>query len=135
MENGPSDLNGKKVLLVEDDRSFAKIVESKLTKVGCGLMHAENGNESLALLEKETPDAIILDILLPGGMDGFAVLEKIKANEKSKKIPVVILSNLGELTDIDKGMSLGAFRYIVKASIVPNEIVGHVVAAVNSTIK
>jgi|SRR3989344_1820373 len=135
MKDDTNSLKGKKILLVEDDLFFSKIIESKLYHTGCDFVHAKDGETSFILLEKEVPDVIILDILLPGGIDGFGVLEKIKADEKLKHIPVVILSNLGQVSDVEKGMSLGAFRYIVKASIIPDEIIPHLVSAINSTVK
>ncbi len=128
-------LKGKKILLVEDDKFFSKIIEGKLTKVGCEFSHALSGEESLKMIEKSAPDAIILDILLPGGIDGFEVLEKIKKVESLKKIPVIILSNLGQPTDIEKGMKLGAFRYLVKASVAPEDIAAHIASALGTTTK
>jgi len=128
-------LKSKKILLVEDDVFLSNIIENKLLKVGSDFSHAKNGEDALAMLEKLVPDVILLDILFPGGIDGFGVLEKIKADERLKKVPVIILSNLGQLSDIEKGMDRGAFRYIVKASIVPEEIIKHIESAVSSTVK
>lgn len=134
MENETQALAGKTILLVEDDLLFTKVIEEHMVGTGATFLHAKDGEASLAVLEKETPDAILLDILLPG-IDGFSVLEKIKANDRLNKIPVIVLSNLGQLADIEKGMSLGAYRYLVKASIVPDEVVGHVVSAIDSIVR
>lgn len=130
-----TNLEGKKVLLVEDDVFFAELVGSKVLKAGYNFKHAKNSEEAFALLEQEIPDVVLLDILLPGGLDGFGILEQVKKNDKWKSIPIVILSNLGQMEDIEKGMSLGAFRYVVKASIAPKDIVGHIESAITSTIK
>ena len=71
------------------------------------------------------PHLILLDLILPG-MDGFEVLRDIHGNENSKKIPVIILSNLGQKDDIEKGMRFGAIDYLVKAHNTPGEIVDKV---------
>lgn len=127
-------LAGKKVLLVEDDNFFVDLVAQKLS-AHCTFDSVGTGEDAMAKLQKEVPDIVLLDIMLPGGMDGFAVLEKMKADENLKKIPVIILSNLSRPADIERGMKLGAFRYLVKASIVPSDIVGHIVSVFGSPIK
>ena len=84
---------------------------------------ARDGDEGLRELEKEPPHLILLDLILPG-INGFEVLEKVKGNAKTKDIPVIIVSNLGDKSDIDRGLSLGAEDYLVKANMVPKDIVG-----------
>jgi DNA-binding response OmpR family regulator len=116
---------GKKVFLVEDDLFFTKLVDKKLSNSRCEFSHAGTGDEALKFLQNNTPDVVLLDIMLPGGLDGFAVLKKMKEDDKLKNIPVIILSNLSSSADVERGMSLGAFRYLVKASITPNDIVSH----------
>lgn len=116
-------LTGKKVLYVEDDAFFADMMTEKLSAVGCKMSHAITGEQALEVLVKDRPDLIVLDIMLPGGMDGFAVLERIKQDEHSKDAPVVILSNLSSLEDVEKGMRLGAFKYLTKANVTPQEVV------------
>ncbi len=128
-------INGKKIFLVEDDKFLTKIIKDKLTKAGSILNNCENGDDAISSLEQDSPDVILLDIMFPGGIDGFKVLEQIKSNDKLKSIPVIILSNLSEPSHIEKGMKLGAFRYIVKASIVPDEIIDHVGSAIISRVK
>ncbi len=124
-----------KVLLVEDDELFASLVKDKLEKAGYKFIWAKDGKETFEILEKTIPDAILLDILLPGGMDGFEILEKVKENYDLKNIPVIILSNFGSLKEIQRGMSLGAYRYLVKASVLPSDIVSSVKSAITSTVK
>jgi DNA-binding response OmpR family regulator len=75
------------------------------------------------------PDIILLDILLPG-LNGFQVLEKVKANDKSKNIPVILLSNLGQKEDIEKGVKLGAAKFLVKATVTLDEIVDEITKVV-----
>lgn len=118
-------LAGKKVLLVEDDIFFTKLVDKKLSNSQCVFNHVGTGEAAIKFFETDIPDVVLLDIMLPGGLDGFGVLKKMKEVEKLKKIPVIILSNLSSPADIERGMSLGAFRYLVKASITPNDILGH----------
>ena len=119
-------INGKKILLVEDDTFYANLISQKLAHAECHLSYVASGEDAIKQLEKEIPDVIVLDIILPGSMDGFAVLEKMRADDKFKNIPVIILSNLSRLQDIEKGMKLGAFRYLVKASVAPSEIVSNI---------
>ena len=70
--------------------------------------------------------------MLPGVVDGFAILEKIKANPDTKDIPVVILSNLGRIEDIERGTRLGAFRYLTKANVTTKEIIEGLESALSS---
>ncbi len=85
------------------------------------MLKASNGEEALKLIEAETPDVIVLDIMLPG-MDGFEILQKIKMNEKFRNIPAMMLSNLNKPTDIEKAKTLGAQKFLVKAAVSLDEI-------------
>lgn len=107
-------LSGKKVMWVEDDTFLSAILEKKLSNEGCVLVHANNGEEALKIVEKEMPDIILLDVLLPG-MNGFETLKQIKSQPKLESIPVIFLTNFGQDEDIEKGKELGADRFIVKA--------------------
>ena len=110
-----------RVLVVEDDKLLSSLVVRKLKSDKFDVLYAPNGEDALVLLEKELPQVILLDILLPG-IDGFEVLKRVKANEKLKGIPVVILSNLGQESDIEQGKRLGAIAFLVKASLTLDEI-------------
>ncbi len=125
-------LEGKKVLHIEDDAFFLDIMSSKLGEKGCHLISATSGELALELLLKELPDVIVLDLMLPGGVDGFAVLESIKGKSETKGIPVVILSNLDRLEDVERGMKLGAFRYLTKSSVSPSEVVKNLESALHA---
>ncbi|KKR00627.1 MAG: Response regulator receiver protein [Candidatus Nomurabacteria bacterium GW2011_GWF2_40_31] len=118
-------LEGKKVVWVEDDQFLNDIITRKLSMVKCTFFHASEGEEALKIINKEIPDIIMLDIIL-SGMDGFEILRRIKAEPKTKHIPVILLSNLGQKSDIEKGEKLGAARFIVKATITPNEIIDQI---------
>jgi len=118
-------VSGKKILWVEDDRFLKDIITVRLSNEGCNLMHAADEAEAFSILERETPDVIMLDILLPGA-DGFEILQKIKANEKTKSIPVILLSNLSQPDDIKKGKELGAVKFLVKSTVTLDEIINEI---------
>lgn len=104
-----------KILTVEDDLFLKELLAGKLADDEFDVAYASNGEEALALAASENPDIILLDILLPG-MSGYEVLEQLKANENTASIPVLILSNFGQPEDIEKGKSLGAEDFLVKAN-------------------
>lgn len=110
------------ILLVEDDPFLSDIYSTKLESAGFGLSVAYDGEEVFKKIEEKTPELILLDIVLPK-MDGFEVLKKLKSDLRFNKIPVILLTNLGQKEDIDKGMSLGAQDYLIKANFIPSEIV------------
>lgn len=125
-------LDGKKILMVEDDVFFSNMVAIKLSNLKCILKTASNGSDAFLALEKEKPDVIVLDLLLPGDMDGFEILTKVKSNSNLKNIPVVILSNLNDPKDVERGIKLGAFRYLTKALVSLDEIVDNIESALTS---
>ena len=114
---------GTKIVIVEDDKFLGGLVSKKLIDEGCVVHHVENGEMAQSAIESETPDLVFLDLLLPG-MSGFDVLAGLKKNDKTKDIPVVVLSNLGEREDIRKGLDLGATSFLIKASMTVDSIVG-----------
>lgn len=116
------DNKGKKILLVEDDVTLIDMYSLKFKEEGYNLLTADNGETGLALALKEIPDVILLDIMMPK-MDGFAVLAELKKNATTKNIPVLMLSNLGQTADVEKGEQMGAKDYIVKASMTPSQVV------------
>lgn len=120
-------LEGKKILWVEDDNFLNDLIARKLSTEKCVLIHATEGEEAVRLAEKELPDIIVLDILLPG-IDGFEILKRVKASDKTKNIPVILLSNLGQKSDIEKGRNLGATRFLIKAAVTLDEIVAEIKA-------
>lgn len=111
-----------KILVVEDDKFLRELIVQKLLKEGYVTAEAIDGEEGLKKIKEEKPDMVLLDIILPG-IDGFEVLKRAKEDEETKDIPVIILSNLGQQEDIDKGVELGAKDYLVKAEFTPGEIV------------
>lgn len=115
----------KTILLVEDEEMLANMYEVKFKKDGFNLMKALDGETGLALAKEKQPDAILLDVIMPK-MDGFTVLRQLREDEKTKKIPVILLTNLGQDEDIKKGQDLGANGYLVKANLTPAEVVAKV---------
>ena len=113
------------LVLVEDDEFLASIYQTKFDMEGFKVSIAGNGEEGLKLVEKKMQDIVLLDILLPK-LDGFAVLERLKSNPKTKHIPVILLTNLGQKDDVDRGVELGAADYLIKAHFKPSETVDKV---------
>ncbi len=114
-------LKGKKIMWVEDDAFLSDLIAQKLLSSGATLLHAVDGEAAAKILEREKPDLILLDILLPG-IDGYEVLKKIKANSAQKDIPVILLSNLGQREEVEKGKLFGAARFLIKATVTLDEI-------------
>ncbi len=115
--------NKKKVIfVVEDDSFLVQAYQIKFQKEGIDVWVATDGEEALSFLKKEPPDVVLLDIMLPK-VSGFSVLEAIRKDEKWKNVPVVILSNLGQQQDMERGRVLGVSEYIVKANAKINDVV------------
>lgn len=112
----------KKILWVEDDSFLTDIIAQKLSEQNWKLLYALEGASALAMAHKEQPDAIVLDILLPG-MDGLEVLAKLKADESTKHIPVIMFSNFDDKEKIEKSKALGAEGFFVKAMVTLETII------------
>ena len=117
-----ADPAGPKVLLVEDDAALGEMYTLKFQQAGFQLYVATDGAAGLELAKRHGPDIILLDVILPG-MDGFAVLKELKADPATKTVPVILLTNLGQDADQQKGKELGAVDYLVKANFTPGEVV------------
>lgn len=113
----------KTIMLVEDDSFVLDIYKTKLTQEGFNVIMASNGMEAIKKLEEmtEMPDLILLDIVMPY-LDGLEVLKKIKEDEKVKKVPVILLTNLSQKEEIDQGLKLGAVDYLIKSHFTPSEV-------------
>src|SRR5436190_1644028 len=113
----------KKVIVAEDDTAMAEIVGHKLGINGFDVRHAVDGIKALEMFDQDPPDIILLDLMMPE-LDGFGVLEKIRANSDTKlaNTPVIVLSNLWSNEDILKTQGLRASAYMVKAYFTPDEI-------------
>jgi DNA-binding response OmpR family regulator len=111
-----------KILIIEDDKFLRELIVSKLKKENYDIVATVDGEEGIQKVKEEKPDLILLDLILPG-IDGFEVLSQIKSDPTISSIPVIILSNLGQKEDIDKGITLGANNYLIKAHFTPGEII------------
>ena len=114
----------QKILVVEDDSFLASIYAQKLELEGFDVSFATNGDDGLKLAAKDKPSLILLDLrLIPDKMDGFEMLEKLKADPELKEIHVLVLTNLSQKEDIERCMHLGADGYVIKAHSLPHETV------------
>lgn len=111
----------KKILFIEDAMALQKTFGDILRKGGYEMTSALDGEEGLKLAKTEKPDLILLDLILPK-VDGFEVLRRLKEDPGTKKIPIIVLTNLEDIEDINKALELGVTTYLVKASYGPNEV-------------
>ncbi len=111
----------KKIMVVEDDIFVMDIYHTKLEQEGFQVIEAANGLEALKKLEKIIPDVMLLDIIMPY-MDGLEALEKIKADDRFKDIPIILLTNLSQKEEVTKGLGLGANDYLIKSHFTPSEV-------------
>jgi len=112
----------KRLLFIEDELALQKTLGDMFRRNGYEVISALNGKAGIELANKEKPDVILLDLILPK-MDGFEVLSNLKKTEETKEIPVIILTNLDNISDIDKALELGAKIYLVKANYSQEEVV------------
>lgn len=110
----------KKVLLVEDDADLSKIYSQKLSTAGFEVIAVSDATAGLEHIKKQKPNIVLLDIMLPGQMNGFDLLEKLKADPDLKDLPIIVLTNLD--TEKDTAMKIGANDYILKASLELNDL-------------
>jgi DNA-binding response OmpR family regulator len=103
----------KKILVVEDSWTVQRLASLGLNYAGYQVLKSENGKQALEVLKEHTPDLILLDVIMPE-MDGFEFLEIIKKDEAKKHIPVVMLTTEGQEENRKKGLSMGAWHYMVK---------------------
>jgi DNA-binding response OmpR family regulator len=120
------------ILLVEDDGFLASIYAQKLELEGYDVSLATNGEDGLRLAQKDKPDLVLLDLIMPK-LDGFQTLERLKADAATKNIPVLILSNLGQREDVERCMTLGAAGYLIKAHSLPGETIAKVKTLLGSS--
>lgn len=117
--------NKTKILFIEDDRDQIFLYQTKFELEGFEFLTARYGCEGLIIAVEKQPDLILLDLVLIKE-DGMEILKQLKENGKTKKIPVIILTNLAKKDLAEKGKELGAVDFIVKAQTTPSEIVERV---------
>lgn len=117
-------LKNLKILIVEDDQFLRDLFVMKLKKEGATVIESEDGEDALRKIRGGSLDLVLLDIVLPK-LDGFEVLKKLKSekNKDVSKIPIILLTNLGQQDDINQGLQSGADAYIIKAHFTPSEVV------------
>jgi len=112
----------KKILLIEDEQFIADMYKMKFIKEGYDITVAGDGETGLELFESIKPDLVLLDLVLPK-MNGFQVLEKIRADSENKNVKVFILSNLGQTGEINQGFKEGADGYLIKSNLTPSQLI------------
>lgn len=117
--------NPKKILLVEDELILSNLLRQRLEKENFQVIVAQDGAEAVRILKQEKPDLILLDIILPK-MSGFEVMEAMKSDPTLQSAPVVVVSNLGQDSDVERGQNLGAVGYFVKAQMSIEDLVSKI---------
>jgi len=112
----------KKILFIEDESALQKTFGDVLTKEGFKMISAIDGEVGLRLAKSEKPDLIILDLVLPK-LHGLEVLKGLKGNDETRNIPVIILTNMGDMENIEKALELGATTYMIKADYTLEDVV------------
>ncbi|MFA6042287.1 MAG: response regulator, partial [Patescibacteria group bacterium] len=118
---------GIRLLLVEDDQFLRDLMHTKLSRENFSVTVAVDGNQGLQHIQAERPDIVLLDVILPG-IDGFRVLEMVRKDHDPliAKTPIILLSNLGQDSDVAKGKELGATDYLIKSNLTIDEIIAKV---------
>ena len=124
----------KKILIIEDDPFLSEVYSAKFSQSGFRTEVATDGKKGLEKIKASKPDLVLLDIVLPK-MDGFDLLKTIKEDDQFKEIPVILLTNLGQKNEVEKGLALGADEYIIKAHFTPTAIVAKVKEVLEKKLK
>ena len=111
-----------KILLVEDDPLLIDIYTTKLREFNFEVQVVADGDKVKEEIVKFKPDLVVLDIVLPH-MDGWDILRQIRGDKELRETKVMILSNLGQKDEVDRGIELGAVRYLIKADYTPTQII------------
>lgn len=111
----------RKILLVEDDGLMARMYQRVFSHEGYSVEVAKDGQEGWERIAKNPPDLILLDVMMPK-LNGLELLAKIKENEKTKAVKVVLLTNLGVQEEIDKALKNGAVKYLAKSDHSPADV-------------
>jgi len=114
--------NKNTILIIEDEQHLQKLISEHIKKAGLAYKQALNGEDGLYLAKQETPDLILLDLILPK-KDGFEVLQELKKDKQTKNIPVLILTNLESTPDVQRALDLGANNYLVKSNYKLDDII------------
>ncbi len=116
---------GKRILFIEDEEALQRALTDTLSSSGYTTFQAVNGEEGVVMAQKEIPDLILLDLILPK-KSGFEVLQELKKDPATKNIPVIILTNLEGSEDVERALASGATTYLVKANYSVHDVVAKV---------
>lgn len=114
----------KKILVIEDDEALQLSYQTMLAANGFEVIQAKSGDEGIQLAQTSKPDLIILDIMLPGGPDGFVILDKLKHDEAVSSVPIIIASNVDNR--VVDALKMGATWYFIKAQTPLNQVVAKI---------
>ena len=114
--------NQPTILVVEDDQFLNKVYRSKLAKEGFNAVFAQDGEQGLTMLMQHKPDLMLLDVVMPK-MNGFQLLEAVSTNDELKGVKVLVMSNLGQDSDVQLARQLGAVEFIVKSDTSIDEVI------------
>jgi DNA-binding response OmpR family regulator len=120
----------KTILLVEDDPFLVDIYSDKFKNAGFLVKTVSDGEGTLEKIKEEKPDLMLLDLVLPH-IDGWEILRQIKEDKSLGSVPVVIFSNIGQKSDIEKGLAMGAKKYLIKSQYTPSEVVEEIKEILN----
>lgn len=120
----------KHILIIEDDDFFRELIRKKLISEGFEVSEAIDGEKGIETIKEIHPDLVILDLLLPS-IDGFEVLSKVKADASIAQTRFIVLSNLGQQEDIERGLRLGADDFLIKSQFDIDQIMEKVKAVLN----
>lgn len=115
----------KKILLIEDEELIIALLQKKLEKEGYKVFVARDGVEGMEKVKKETPDIVLLDIVMPR-MGGLEVLEELRKDKELRSIPVIVISNSGQPVELDRAKKLGARDWLIKTEFDPKEVISKV---------
>lgn len=115
----------KKILIVEDDAVLQKVLSEYLAGEGFEIASALDGEVGLEMVKTSKPDLILLDIILPK-KDGYEVLKEVKSDPATNHIPIILLTNLDSISDVERALELGATTYLVKADYKLEEVASKV---------
>ena len=124
--------NTRRVLLVEDDAFLRKILNEKLQHAEYDVTALDGGETVLQTVVEKKPHIVLLDIMMPK-KSGYEVIDELKADDRTKDVPIIVLSNLGQEEDIEKAKSLGAHDFLTKANFMPEEIIQKINVVLETT--
>jgi DNA-binding response OmpR family regulator len=120
----------RKILLIEDDTNLAKLYKTELELLGVEVQLAGDGKQGLNLSKAVKPDLILMDVILPEKI-GLSVLKELKADEETKRIPVIIISNFDQGDNPKKALDLGALKFLSKQKYSPEQVAKEAIAVLD----